>query len=68
MKTLFKYDGNYGILFFDGDTLVQYLHQNDAGYSKEYHEPLLAWAGAKVVEIDKLNKAQSSIARKYLEE
>lgn len=50
--------GQYGIAFFDSNKLVQYIHENDGDFSKEYHGPILKWAGIELVESKNPNELQ----------
>jgi hypothetical protein len=64
-KKLLIYQGEYGLFFFDEDYIVQYIHENDASYSTEYHGPILKWANVKVETISQLTDKQKELVGKY---
>lgn len=42
----------YGTAFFDGDNLVNYVHDNDGSWRGEYFNPILEHFGIAVVAVE----------------
>ena len=63
MKKLDIIQGQYGVGFFDGDALIQYVHENDGDWRREYFNQVVEHFGITVRYMPEGTPAQNKAMR-----